>query len=86
MKTVTKDRVNTSDRQSDTLKLQTIEDTEFTESLKPDLSQNLSELAGQFPELIHIIERWPTLPGYIKEAIKNLTQFQKNHTNTKEDY
>jgi hypothetical protein len=41
------------------------------------LSQNLSELAGQFTELIHIIERWPALPKNIKEAIKTLTLFEK---------
>jgi hypothetical protein len=50
------------------------------------LSQNLSELAGQFPVLIHIIKKWPTLPGHIKEAIKSLTQFQNNHVRTKEVY
>jgi hypothetical protein len=41
----------------------------------PELSQKLSELAGQFPELIHIIEKWSALPKNIKEAIKALTQF-----------
>jgi hypothetical protein len=38
------------------------------------LSQNLSKLAKQFPELIHIIERWPALPQNIREAIKALIQ------------
>ena len=66
-----------------------LENAELTESpksnLSQNLSQNLSELGGQFPELIHIMERWPALPGHIKEAIKSLTQFENNHTNSKED-
>jgi hypothetical protein len=41
------------------------------------LSQNLSKLARQFPELIRLIERWPILPDNIKEAIKVLTTFLK---------
>jgi hypothetical protein len=51
----------------------------------PDLSQNVSELAGQFPELIHIFEKWPALPNNIKEAIKALTLFENNHTSTQKD-
>ena len=60
--------------------------TEVTEIHESDLLENLSELAGQFPELINIIERWPTLLNNIKEAIKALTQFENNHTVTQEDY
>jgi hypothetical protein len=75
-----------SDRQSDTLESQVSENTEVTKSQKPDLLQILSEFAGQFPELIHLIERWPTLFDNIKEAIKALIQFENNHIIIQEDY